>query len=75
MHRVEEPGQEVDWVTLLVYGEALGASHHHGLHELVRTHLQCPINLLDMLNHYPMFALRLGNATFYVLPPASSGWT
>ncbi len=36
---VDEPGPEVQGVPLLLYGEALAAAAHHGLHELVRTDL------------------------------------
>ncbi len=32
---VDEPGPEVQGIALLLYGEALAAAAHHGLHELV----------------------------------------
>jgi len=40
---VDEPGPEVQGIPLLLYGEALAAAAHHGLHELVRTDL-CTTN-------------------------------
>ncbi len=36
---VDEPGPEVQGVPLLLYGEALAAAAHHGLHEFVRADL------------------------------------
>jgi len=36
---IDEPGPEVQGIALLLYGEALAAAAHHGLHELVRADL------------------------------------